>query len=238
MNFLQQFKMVLPEPTQAALRGALVVAGVAICMAVFLAWRSLPAGEDLAPTDGLVDALATHSPTTELLFADELGNRSADPVSFQSLSQATVDSTEIFVHVLGSVMSPGVFELPAGSRAVVALEAAGGLRPGAGLGGVNLARLLTDGEQIYFGPKAKLIQKSVVDAGSKVKSPPNDLLLINLNTATAVDLESLPGIGPALASRIIDFRTKHGGFGAVVELSEVAGIGPKRLEEIAPLVTV
>jgi len=257
----------LPEPTKASLHGALVSAVGAIGLASFLAWRSLPASEPAPPVEDVV-----------AVFADETGVSGANSVISTSMDVADLSQASIFVHVLGAVVEPGVFELPRGSRAVAALSAAGGLREGAPLGGVNLARALVDGEQIYFGPKARAKTQAMAramtqdmaqaTAQTQVRQPsagltPNgspsgasppgsaslgsgppgspsvgSAFLINLNTATAVDLETLPGIGPALAGRIIDFRKKHGGFRAVADLAEVAGIGTKRLEDIAPFVTV
>lgn len=274
MKRLDEFKSLIPEPTKASLRGALLVAAVAVCLAVFLAWRSVPTSERLAPSLGQVGVLAgsvSDSPMVGAqglvartsagssgVFADESTQGSNSPFEFGGVANQVGAPSSVFVHVLGAVLRPGVFELPAGSRAVAALSAAGGLREGAGLGGVNLARPLVDGEQIYFGPKARVVAKpddlvlanpaalssaksaasSLAKSTSAAKSSVSASLLINLNTATTIDLETLPGIGPALAGRIIAFRAKHGGFSAVADLNEVAGIGPKRLDDIAPFVTV
>lgn len=246
MRSVRDFKISLPEPTKAQLRGALVVATLATGLAIFLAWRSLPNAHELTPAYQRTDVLARETASTEIVFADELGDASRAAIDSTSTAIGVIASADLFIHVLGSVNRPGVYELPSGSRVVAALEAAGGLKSGTRLGGVNLARQLMDGEQIFFGPKARSTGTAGVPPQSAITQPQRDTnqskvaasLLINLNTATQVDLESLPGIGPALAGRILDFRAKHGGFGAVAELGEVAGIGPKRLEDIAPFVTV
>jgi len=140
----------------------------------------------------------------------------------------------------------------------VALEKAGGLLSGQKIEDVNLARVLTDGEQIYFGPKRSAPLKSETPGASRPALPPNAgrpsmpsssrasvaptpasaANLINLNSATSTDLELLPGVGPVLAKRIIDFRKTHGGFLTVEGLLEVKGIGTKTLKEISQYVTV
>ena len=138
---------------------------------------------------------------------------------------------QLVVHVAGKVQAPGIVRLPSGSRVLDAVEAAGGPLKGVDLTGLNLARLITDGEQILVGvpPPAGA---DVSTKGSASKG------LVNLNTATAEQLEDLPGIGPALAGRILAWRDEHGQFGSVEELQEVSGIGPAIFAELADLVTV
>ena len=134
----------------------------------------------------------------------------------------------VVVHVVGEVSEPGVVELPAGARVSEAVEAAGGATREASLGAVNLARVVEDGEQILVpGPAAK----TTADA------QPADPRL-DLNTADAVQLEQLPGIGPVLAERILAWRTEHGRFSSVAELAEVSGIGPSLLARLSELVRV
>lgn len=134
----------------------------------------------------------------------------------------------VVVHVVGEVAEPGVVELPAGARVSEAVEAAGGATREASLGAVNLARVVEDGEQILVpGPAAK----TTADA------QPADPRL-DLNTADAVQLEQLPGIGPVLAERILAWRTEHGRFSSVAELAEVSGIGPSLLARLSELVRV
>ena len=142
----------------------------------------------------------------------------------------------VFVHVVGEVHAPGVVELPAGSRVEAAIELAGGATPGAVLSGVNLARVVQDGEQIVV-PNA-----SVTATGPSGSTPPAGGTaigsVINLNSADLAALESLPGVGPALAQRILDWRSTNGQFGTVEQLLEVAGIGAKTLEGLRDRVTV
>jgi competence protein ComEA len=133
------------------------------------------------------------------------------------------------VHVAGAVKSPGVYELPDGSRVTDAVSAAGGAASDADLDALNLAALLTDGLKIYVPKVGEAPPQNVAGEGSSI---------VNLNTASAAELEELPGIGPVLAQRIIDFRTKRGRFTSVRQLMEVDGIGPKKFESLEDLVTV
>jgi competence protein ComEA len=136
---------------------------------------------------------------------------------------------ELVVHVAGKVHKPGIVRLPPGSRVLDAVAAAGGAHDGVDLTGLNLARMLTDGEQVLVGVPAP------ADAAPYPPGAPGP---VNLNTATADQLEELPGIGPALAGRILAWRNEHGRFSSIEELQEVSGIGPATFAELADLVTV
>ncbi|GAB4400832.1 MAG: hypothetical protein Kow00123_09360 [Anaerolineales bacterium] len=137
------------------------------------------------------------------------------------------------VYVSGAVVAPGVYTLPPGSIAQDALLAAGGPAQDADLSLVNLAARVSDGQQVHI-PRAgeKVSQKSQATAIPTLAGP------LNLNTATAAELEQLPGIGPALAARIVQYRQEHGPFRTVDALLLVSGIGPSTLERIRNLVTV
>ena len=136
---------------------------------------------------------------------------------------------EVVVHVVGQVLQPGLVHLPAGARLADAIDAAGGAGPEADLAAINLARVLTDGEQVVV-PRPGEQPPSVGAAGADPA--------IDLNTAATADLDTLPGIGPVLAQRIVDWRTEHGAFTAVDELAEVRGIGSSLLEGLHDLVRV
>jgi len=153
-------------------------------------------------------------------------------------------AAKIMVHVVGQVARPGVVALSQGGRVVDALALAGGASPGADLQHVNLARVLVDGEQVYVpkpgeafpaasGPAAGGASAAKTGSGGGSASG-----LVNLNTADLTALDGLPGLGPVLAQRILDWRTEHGRFTTVDELGEVSGIGEKLLSQIRTKVTV
>ena len=144
--------------------------------------------------------------------------------------------TEVTVDVAGKVRRPGIAVLPAGSRVVDALEAAGGARPGVDLMGLNLARLLVDGEQVLVGVPGAAAP--VTPGGAPVPPGSPGAALVDLNTADQALLETLPQVGPVTAGAILAWRTEHGAFSAVEELLEVDGIGEATLAQLAPLVTV
>jgi competence protein ComEA len=134
----------------------------------------------------------------------------------------------LYVHVVGEVASPGMYQLPIGARLVDAVFAAGGLTEEADNASVNLARELTDGEQII-----------VFSISQEGQSPgTNSSGLISLNRAGDKELEELPGIGPALAGRIIAWREANGGFKSVQDLLKVSGIGESLLAGVVDLVTL
>ncbi|ATL27703.1 comE operon protein 1, putative [Streptomyces formicae] len=153
----------------------------------------------------------------------------------------------IVVDVSGEVRSPGVHRLPAGSRVADALRAAGGPEPGIDLGGLNRARFLVDGEQVVVGGPAPAsgaggpggpggADAGAVGVGTAGVGGAAGAGPIGLNTASAAQLEELPGVGPVLAQHIIDYRTEHGGFRTVEELREVNGIGDRRFADLQDLV--
>jgi competence protein ComEA len=137
------------------------------------------------------------------------------------------------VHVAGAVREPGVYRLPAGARVQDAVERAGGTRANGDVNGINLAAKVADGQQIVVPPKARAGTAAAVaptggagsaGAGGAATGPP-----ISLNSATAEQLDTLDGVGPATAQKIIAWRTQHGGFRSVADLGQVPGIGPKKL---------
>ena len=141
------------------------------------------------------------------------------------------------VDVAGKVRRPGIVRLPVGSRVVDAVEAAGGPRRGVDLSSLNLARVLVDGEQVVVGvPAPGGVAASAASAPGAAGGPPG--ALVNINTATQSELETLPGIGPVTAQAILQWRTDNGAFSAVDELMEVSGIGEATLADMAPFVTV
>ena len=144
---------------------------------------------------------------------------------------------ELVIDVSGKVRDPGIAILPAGSRVVDALEAAGGARRGVDLGLLNLARPVIDGEQILVG----LAQPSGVAAAAAAPlqgTAPAAGGPVNINTADQAELETLPGVGPVTAQAIMTWRTEHDGFAAIEELLDVQGIGEATLAQLAPHVTV
>jgi competence protein ComEA len=153
----------------------------------------------------------------------------------------TASRTPIYVHVVGAVVAPGLFPLAPGSRVVDALAAAHGFADGADTAGVNLARVLSDGEQLVVprqgeapaAPAGQAAGASPAGGGAASPSAP-----VDLNTATAEQLETLPRVGPSLAARIIAWRSAHGRFARVADLGRVPGIGDRTLASLTPLVRV
>lgn len=143
--------------------------------------------------------------------------------SFPEKTPLASESAELTVHVAGAVKEPGVYRLTAGSRVRDAIEVAGGQLPEADIHRLNLAEILADGKKIYVPFQ---IDKADPDKG-----------LININTAEAKLLETLPNIGPAKALKIIEYRELHGPFSSLEELMNVGGIGLKIFEGLKDLIT-
>ncbi|HUV73256.1 MAG TPA: helix-hairpin-helix domain-containing protein [Anaerolineae bacterium] len=156
----------------------------------------------------------------------------SQPVEIVEPSPTPVPSpAEVAVYVTGAVLEPGVYYLPEECRVQDALEAAGGPTANADLDRVNLAQRVRDEDQIYFPEVGEENLPSTSASGSGEGQ-------ININTASAHELEELSGIGPALAQCIIDHRETHGPFSTIEEIMEVRGIGPGVFEDIRELITV
>lgn len=194
------------------------------------------------PERQVVPVTPQPEPTLEVAAADAPGvelmaTASTDPSA--SSVPAQQPPAEVVVHVAGKVRRPGVVRLPVGARVVDAVDAAGGVRRGADLSTVNLARVLVDGEQVLVGldTRAAMPGTSTTSApsgaGAEVASVPLDL-----NLATEADLDTLPGIGPVLAARIVAYREQSGPFQSVDQLLEVSGVGPAVLGGLEGLIRV
>lgn len=198
--------------TDPGRRGALTLAGVAAVAAVLAAvgvWRDRPVPQPVSALAPVVASAPAASP--------------AGPVT----------TGKLVVSVAGSVRTPGLVTLPAGARVADALAAAGGALPGADLLTLNLAQPLRDGQQVLVGvPGASPV------GSSSPSGAPAAGGLVNLNTATATELEGLPGVGPVLSQAIIDFRNENGAFTSVDQLDDVSGVGAARLAQLRDRTTV
>jgi len=147
------------------------------------------------------------------------------------ITPITIAEPEILVDVTGAVNKPGVYTLTGKSRVIDAIKAAGDSAPGADLSTINLARVLTDGEQIYVD--ATVVNSSGVRVSKAIHTGP-----ININRATARQLDALDGIGPVIAQRIIDYRKINGSFLTVDDLQKVSGIGAAKFAQIKAKVRI
>jgi competence protein ComEA len=154
----------------------------------------------------------------------------SDPTSSPTVTNSlTLNLGKVYVHIAGSVRHPGVYEIAQDTRLFEVIALAGGFAKKADQTSINLARTLSDGEQIFVrsvGEQSPAIARQDSTGG------------LSLNQATSQQLESLPGVGPKLAGRIIDWRTANGGFAHVADLLDVGGIGDKLYAAIKPMVTL
>lgn len=198
-----------------------LVAVVAIGLTALVWWRGAPAPTDAADLRVLDPGIA---------------------VAPAPAAQAPLTQMRVVIHLVGRVRHPGVVSLPAGSRLAQAVAAAGGLLPGTAVTGVNLARRLVDGEQVAIGVTATTADGSgAAGGGSGVTSGaggPATAEVVDLNQATAEQLDSLPRVGPATAAKIIEYRSRHGPFRSVEQLLDVPGIGEATLANLRDRVRV
>lgn len=163
--------------------------------------------------------------------------------------QAAPTKSPVAVHVIGAVPRPGLYEFAEGSRVQDAIDAAGGLLTSADAASINLAALLEDGQQLNIpyqtGQEVVSDDSAPLDLPNDEEEPATpldedsiDTELVNINTATKDELDSLPGIGPTIAQRIIDYRNENGAFNTIEEIMNVSGIGSATFEEIQDLITV
>jgi competence protein ComEA len=212
-------------------RLALYVAlGLVVCFlgARYLSAQVTRGGAGGAGADGAIGAVERPAPTAE----------PAQPAPPASVRVGRADGGRVTVHVAGAVRRPGVYRLHAGARVDDALTRAGGPRARADLAAVNLAAKLEDGRQVLVPERGAAPASTSAPAGGAAGATAAPAQPVNLNTATLEQLDTLDGVGPGIAKRILDYRQQHGGFKRVEELGEVPGIGAKRLATLTPLVTV
>jgi competence protein ComEA len=216
------------DPGRRGVQALAAVAVVVVLIAAVLAWRARPR----------VDPVAV--PPVDPQPAAAAGGLAGGAARADHPAATGIPSTgaEVVVAVAGKVRKPGLVRLPPGSRVADALQAAGGANPGVDVALLNLARKVVDGELILVGvtpPPGTPVATGAAAApagGAPAGGP------VNLNTATLAELDTLPGVGPVLAQRILDAREAQGGFKAVSDLRKVDGIGDSRYEQLKDLVVV
>lgn len=217
---------------RAALRGLALLVVLAIVVAGYGAWMSRPRAVAQAPV-----VLATGAPLPAQSRAPGPAPATASPASAYPGSASpgsavpSAPAPEVVVHVTGQVGHPGLVRLPAGSRVADAIDAAGGVTRPRAADTVNLARVLSDGEQVVVGA-------APVAAGAPATAGSASPAVLDLNSSSAEQLDTLPGVGPVIAGRIVAWRLAHGPFRSVEELGEVSGIGESILAQVRALVRV
>jgi competence protein ComEA len=213
-------------------RSELAAYGACIVLVVLLGWRVLRS-----------DGAASTAPAQRGGATTTTTGASGAP----SVAVAPARDGSATVHVVGAVRRPGVYRLRLGQRVQDAIRRAGGARDGTDLQAINLAAKIADGQQVVVPRRAAAGGAGGVaagggggtgaaaagGAGGSAPSAP-----VNLNSATAEQLDTLDGVGPATVQKILEYRTQHGGFSAVEDLAQIPGIGPKKLEALKAQVTV
>jgi competence protein ComEA len=213
------------DPGRRGVKALAVVAILVVLIAAVLAWRARPRVDPVAPPG--IDPAAADASLTDKQTTDTPAAPGAKPSA----------PAAVVVAVGGKVRKPGLVELPPGARVADALKAAGGANPGVDVAPLNLARKVTDGELIMVGVTPPPGAAQPAPTGPAAPGQPGAGPL-NLNSATQADLDTLPGVGPVLAQRILEAREAQGGFKAVSDLRNVQGIGTARYEQLKDLVTV
>lgn len=235
-----------------AVRGLLVLAVVtALVLGGRWLWSQRPA--EASAGDRVVSSDAGGVPSDEKqALQEEASGAPVVPESDEAVQEGGAEQgapatqsagPDVVVHVTGQVVEPGVVELPAGSRVVDAVRAAGGLTDEADRSSLNLARALVDGEQVWVGrpgdePPAGWSPPATAGGAGAGTAEGAGRPPLDLNAAGQADLEELPGVGPVTAGHILAWRDEHGRFSRVDELLEVSGIGERTLAQLQPLVTV
>jgi competence protein ComEA len=222
-------------PRPAGLAGLVLLLAVSAAVAVGLVVLARPSAEPAPPARLVGRPAKTVEPSTGV------GGPSPGP------APAGAGPSVLLVHVAGAVRDPGLVELAAGARVADAIRAAGGVTARGDPASVNLARPVVDGEQVLVlrrgQPRPLGLPGAAASLDGAAGDGPSGLpgspgMPVDLNTATLDQLDQLPGIGPVLAQRIVDWRTAHGRFNSVEELAEVSGIGEATLADLRPVVTV
>ncbi|MFJ7286859.1 helix-hairpin-helix domain-containing protein [Curtobacterium sp. NPDC098951] len=225
-------------------RAAVLLAAVVVVIALVVVLLGARSGSS-SPDDGGGALTVTGAPSVQSSTAATSGP-GAPGVGGSSPSASAV-ADRVVVHVLGAVARPGLVSLAAGSRVSDAVDRAGGARDDADLSRVNLARVLADGERLYVPAMGETAIPEPVDgppgAGAGADVGPGATgassgTVVDLNSADQTTLETLPGIGPSLAGRILAWRDEHGRFAAVEDLLDVSGIGDARFAELRDRVRV
>ncbi|WP_461165166.1 helix-hairpin-helix domain-containing protein [Arthrobacter sp. R4-81] len=214
-------------------RAGLLVAFTAVILAGWFWWSAAANSPQVVPISAVSSAAgASQSPP-----AADSGTSVSESAADEGKE---VGGVEIVIHVAGAVHTPGVVELPTGSRIHEAIRGAGGSLPGADLDRLNLAAVVTDGQKVHVPLVGEQLSADPVnDAdGDAAGSGAATTDRMNVNTASVDELDTLPKVGPVLAQRIVDWRKEHGNFKTVEELDAVDGVGPKMLEALLLLVTV
>ena len=242
-----------PRRLAIAPRAAVIAGSVLLILALALALRavmvSTGAGGQTAPTAAAGTSAAMRPPPAGTAAAPAMRPATA-PAAGSAAGPGGLSATSgsVVVHVTGAVSSPGVVTLPPGSRVTDAINAVGGASADADTEQLNLARVLSDGEQIRVPRIGEVLPDPAPqpggDAASGARTAPGKSGdggasgTVNINTASASELEKLPGIGPALAQRIVEYRDSHGPFASVDSLTDVPGIGKAKLEGLREQATV
>ncbi|WP_424535236.1 helix-hairpin-helix domain-containing protein [Sphaerisporangium viridialbum] len=222
----------LLDPGRPGLRVLLVLGLLAALVGGVYAWRSRPVAEPLGPPIPQGISPGGSTPQGGPISQGGQVPLGGSPAPYPAAAPSP--TAQVIVQVAGKVRKPGVITLPSGSRVADAVNAAGGVRAGATAGGLNLARKLTDGEQIIVGAPSR---------PGLAPIPPSDPTVgmdvpLDLNAATPAQLETLPGVGEVLATRIVEFRQTHSGFRSIDQLREVTGIGERKFADLRDKVRV
>lgn len=220
-----------------AIAAVVLVLLVALGFAVHHFWSGRPQAVPAPRTDVAGAGAPSHAPVPG---ARPSGSGAAPPPG----SAGGASGKQLVVDVAGKVEKPGIYRLKPGSRVADALKAAGGVHPGTNVSGLNRARLVVDGEQIVAGggpaaPGGAAAPQAAGPsaAGSTGPGSGPSGSPVSLNSATAEQLETLPGVGPVLARHIVEYRQQHGGFRSVDQLRQVTGIGQRRFSDLKSAVT-